>query len=124
MSIFEKSLFLASALLCKEGMKKIYLGILLLLLLCVGAYSTYAQANLESRQLGLMCETIRVYEEECGTAAPSECKSENKAAIDGFLSLCFFNNTSNSLACLKRINWLYADMFANHKVEPCKTSLQ
>lgn len=70
-----------------------------------------------------MCETIHSYENECGTSSPAECKANNKEVVDGFLNLCFFNNTINSLACMKRINWLYADMFANNQVEPCKTSL-
>lgn len=104
-------------------MKKIYLGLFLLFAFCFGIYSTYAQSSVEGRQLSAMCETIHVYEEECGMFSPGECKSENKAVIDRFLNLCFFNNTTNSLACLKRINWLYADMFANNQVEPCKTSL-
>ncbi len=104
-------------------MKRIYLSLVLASTLCLLVYSTYAQSSLETRQLSSMCEKIHAYEGECGSSSPSECKSSNKEAVDTFLNLCFFNNTTNSLACIKRINWLYADMFANNQVEPCKTSL-
>ena len=104
-------------------MKKILLSIIFVFALCAGIYSLYAQGSLEGRQLGSMCEKIQAYEEECGIASPAECKSNNKEVIDNFMGVCFFSNTTNSLACIKRINWLYADMFANNQVEPCKTSL-
>lgn len=104
-------------------MKKIYLSVALLIGLSLAVYSTYAQSNLEGRQLTSMCEKIQAYEEECGSASPAQCTSSNKVAINDFMNVCFFNNTVNSLACIKRINWLYADMFTHNQVEPCKTSL-
>jgi|GEM_PF-6708707 len=105
-------------------MKKVYASVGFLLMLCsLWAYSTYAQGSWEGRQLEMMCEKIQAYEEACGSASPSECKSNNQEAIDHFFNLCFFSHTSNSLACLKRINWLYSDMFTHHHIEPCKTSL-
>ncbi len=104
-------------------MKKIYLSLALVLVVSLGVYSTYAQTGVEGRQLTFMCEKIHAFEEECGNNSPTQCNSSNKAVINDFLSVCFFNTTVNSLACIKRINWLYADMFTNNQIEPCKTSL-
>lgn len=104
-------------------MKKIYLSLLLIFCLSFAVYSTYAQPGLEGRQLSAMCEKIHAFEEECGAASPGECSAGDKAIVNDFLNVCFFNNTANSLACIKRINWLYADMFANNQIEPCRTSL-
>ena len=104
-------------------MKKILLSVIFISALCLGIYSIHAQASLEGRQLGAMCEKIHSYEEECGTSSPDQCHSNHKEVVDAFMSVCFFSNTTNSLACINRINWLYADMFANNQVDPCKTTL-
>lgn len=104
-------------------MKKIYLSLVLVIVVSLGVYSTYAQGSVEGRQLTSMCEKIQAYEEECGSDSPSQCASANKTVINDFLNVCFFNNTVNSLACIKRINWLYGDMFSNNQIEACKTSL-
>ncbi|GEM_PF-6800138 len=70
-----------------------------------------------------MCEKIAVYEKECGSRPPQECKSYNPETIENFVGLCFYNSTLSSSACIKQINWLYADLFSKNHVEPCKTSL-